>query len=94
MQAQKRNLTTNSPSETSQDAELLIEGFEKAGISWDRSPRNIKDCALSAACLTGETHDVKGLYIVDASIIPTSFALNPSETIYALSSYISDQINS
>ena len=41
----------------------------------------------------GETHDVKNLYIVDASLLPTSIGYNPSETVYALASYISDQIN-
>jgi choline dehydrogenase-like flavoprotein len=41
----------------------------------------------------GETHDVKNLYIVDASLLPTSIGYNPWETIYALSNYISDRIN-
>jgi len=41
----------------------------------------------------GETHDVKNLYIVDASLLPTSIGYNPSETVYALSNYISDRIN-
>ena len=41
---------------------------------------------------TGETHDVKKLYVVDASLLPTSIGYNPSETVYALASYISDQI--
>lgn len=42
---------------------------------------------------TGETHEVKNLYIVDASLLPTSIGYNPSETVYALAHYISDQIN-
>ncbi len=41
----------------------------------------------------GETHEVKNLYIVDASLLPTSIGYNPSETVYALAHYISDQIN-
>ncbi|MBT0963836.1 GMC family oxidoreductase [Denitromonas iodatirespirans] len=41
----------------------------------------------------GETHDVKNLYVADASLLPTSIGYNPSETVYALASYISDQIN-
>lgn len=41
----------------------------------------------------GETHDVKNLYVTDASLLPTSIGYNPSESVYALSSYISDQIN-
>ena len=40
----------------------------------------------------GETHDVKNLYIADASLLPTSIGYNPSETVYALASYISDHI--
>jgi len=40
----------------------------------------------------GETHDVKQLYIADASLLPTSTGYNPSETVYALASYIADQI--
>lgn len=43
---------------------------------------------------SGETHDVRNLYVVDASILPTSIGYNPSETVYALANYISDQINS
>ncbi len=41
----------------------------------------------------GETHDVKNLYVVDASLLPTSIGYNPSETVYALASYISNEIN-
>ncbi|WP_370060005.1 GMC family oxidoreductase [Neptunomonas phycophila] len=41
---------------------------------------------------SGETHDIKRLYIADASLLPTSIGYTPSETVYALSSYIADQI--
>lgn len=41
----------------------------------------------------GETHDVKRLYIADASLLPTSIGYNPSETVYALANYIADKIN-
>ena len=41
----------------------------------------------------GETHDVRNLYVVDASLLPTSIGYNPSETVYALASYICDQID-
>lgn len=40
----------------------------------------------------GETHDVKRLYIPDASILPASIGYNPSETVYALATYIADKI--
>lgn len=41
----------------------------------------------------GETHDVKRLFVADASLLPTSIGYNPSETVYALAHYISDRIN-
>ena len=40
----------------------------------------------------GETHDVKNLYVVDASLLPTSIGYNPSETVYALAHYVCDQM--
>ncbi len=52
------------------------------------------DPAKSVVNPYGETHDVKNLYIADASLLPTSIGYNPSETVYALASYISDHINS
>lgn len=40
----------------------------------------------------GETHEVKGLYVADASLLPTSIIVNPQITVYALASYIADGI--
>ncbi|MFN3586922.1 MAG: GMC family oxidoreductase, partial [Moraxellaceae bacterium] len=40
----------------------------------------------------GECHDVKNLFITDASLFPTSIIVNPQVTVYALASYISDRI--
>jgi choline dehydrogenase-like flavoprotein len=40
----------------------------------------------------GQTHDVKSLYVAGASLLPASIGYNPSETVYALASYISDHI--
>lgn len=51
------------------------------------------DPATTVVNPLGETHDVKNLYVLDASILPTSIGYNPSETVYALASYISDAIN-
>ncbi|TCK06991.1 FAD-dependent oxidoreductase [Marinobacterium mangrovicola] len=50
------------------------------------------DPARSVVNPYGETHDVKRLYIADASLLPTSIGYNPSETVYALATYIADQI--
>jgi len=41
---------------------------------------------------TGARPFYEGLYIADASIIPTALAVNPSLTISALSLRIADQI--
>ena len=40
----------------------------------------------------GRSHDVKNLFITDGSIFVTSGAVNPTNTIQALSLYIADQI--
>lgn len=40
----------------------------------------------------GETHDVKALYVADASLFPTSILVNPQMTVYGISNYIADQM--
>lgn len=40
----------------------------------------------------GETHDVKGLFITDASIFPGTTLVNPQMTVYMLSNFITDRI--
>ena len=50
------------------------------------------DPSRSVVAPHGETHDVKGLYVTDASLLPTSIIVNPQVTVYALASYISQQI--
>ena len=40
----------------------------------------------------GKTHDFNNLFIVDASIFPTSGSVNPASTIQALSLYIAESI--
>ena len=50
------------------------------------------DPASSVVAPHGETHDVKGLYVTDASLLPTSIIVNPQVTVYALASYISGEI--
>jgi choline dehydrogenase-like flavoprotein len=40
----------------------------------------------------GRTHDVKNLFIVDASVFVTSGGVNPTATIQAIALYIADQI--
>ena len=50
------------------------------------------DAAHSVVNPYGETHDVKGLFVCDASLFPTSIIVNPQESVYALSNYIADHI--
>lgn len=50
------------------------------------------DPARSVVAEHGESHDVTGLYIADASLLPTSIIVNPQVTVYALASRIADQI--
>jgi choline dehydrogenase-like flavoprotein len=50
------------------------------------------DATRSVVNPHGETHDVKGLFVCDASLLPTSIMVNPQLTIYALSSYVADWI--
>lgn len=38
----------------------------------------------------GESHDVPGLYVADASLFPTSTIVNPQVTVYALAHWVAD----
>lgn len=40
----------------------------------------------------GESHDVKRLFVADASVFPNSPGVNPQETIMAIAAYIADHI--
>lgn len=40
----------------------------------------------------GETHDVRDLYIVDTSILPTGTAINPMETIMGVADYLAQKM--
>lgn len=40
----------------------------------------------------GQTHEVGGLYVADASLFPTSIIVNPQQTVYALAHYVADHI--
>lgn len=41
---------------------------------------------------SGETHDVKNLFVADGSIVPTSVAVNPQITIMSLATKVADHI--
>jgi len=48
--------------------------------------------ATSGVTPDAERHGVRGLYVCDGSILPTSLGVNPQETIMALASLISERI--
>ena len=50
------------------------------------------DAKTSVVNETGEAHDVKGLFVVDASIFPQTTLFHPQLTVYTLASYIADQV--
>lgn len=50
------------------------------------------DPATSVVNPRGEVHDVKGLFITDASLFPTSLIVNPQLTVYAMANYIADHM--
>jgi len=59
-------------------AELRLEAFHPLGTA-----RMAADPAAGVVGPDGEAHDVPGLYIADASILPTSLKVNPMLTIMA-----------
>ncbi len=50
------------------------------------------DPAKSVVGPYGETHEVKRLFVADASLFPTSMIVNPQLSVYGVAGYIADQI--
>ena len=51
-----------------------------------------RDPRTSGATPDGERHGVRGLYISDGSLLPTSLGVNPQETIMAVASVLAERI--
>jgi choline dehydrogenase-like flavoprotein len=49
-----------------------------------------RDPHSSVVSASGETHDVRGLYVADPSVFPTAVSVDPSETICAFSHALAD----
>jgi choline dehydrogenase-like flavoprotein len=49
-----------------------------------------RDPRTSVVSASGETHDVRGLYVADPSVLPTAVSVDPSETICAFSHALAD----
>lgn len=85
--------------EREQDIDAAVEAIENGPqtlrmISYhpQGTCRMGADAHTSVVNPQGETHDVRGLYIADASLFPTSIIVNPQVTVYTLASYIADGI--
>ncbi|MGB8223966.1 MAG: GMC family oxidoreductase, partial [Polyangiales bacterium] len=50
-----------------------------------------KDPKLSVVGPDGRMHDLDNVYVIDASLFPTTLLVNPQETVYAMASYFADR---
>lgn len=72
---------------------VLSKAFEKHTPSHQcGTARMGRDPATSVVDIFGKAHDLDNLWIADASVLPTSAAVNPSLTIAALSMRTADRI--
>ena len=69
------------------EAPMRMAGWHLMGTA--RMGKNPEESVVNE---WGRCHDVKNLFIVDASLFVTSASVNPTSTIQALALYISDQI--
>ena len=69
------------------DAPMRMAGWHLMGTA-----RMGNDPSKSVVNKWGSCHDIKNLFIVDASLFVTSAAVNPTSTIQAIALYISDNI--
>jgi len=58
------------------------------------SRRMGSDPSRSVVDAHGESHDVRGLFVGDSSVVPRTLSVNPSLTIMALASRLAEYINS
>lgn len=90
-----RPLILNGPGEIDATLTLDIPRQERLQIT---SGHPMGGCALGGdprrdvVDSRGRSWDVEGLYVADASILPTSLGVNPCYTVYALGRYIGHQL--
>jgi len=51
------------------------------------------DPGRSAVDANGESHDVRGLFVGDGSVLPRTLSVNPSLTIMALATRLAEHIH-
>jgi choline dehydrogenase-like flavoprotein len=90
-----RPLILNGPGEVDTTLSLEMVNQQRIQIT---SGHPMGGCALGGDARRdvvdswGRSWDVAGLYVADASILPTSLGVNPCYTIYALGRYIAHKI--
>jgi len=52
------------------------------------------DPERSVVDMRGQSHDVAGLFVADASLLPWTLSVNPSLTVMALALHVSQQVDS
>jgi len=67
--------------------------FRTLSINPQGTARLGADPEYSVVKPTGETHEMTGLFVADASLIPSNAVVAPQMTVHALASYIADHIN-
>ena len=73
---------------------VLSRTFDRRTLSHQCGTARLGDDPATSVCNPyGQTHDHKNLYICDASLLPTSAAVNPSLTISALALRQADYIH-
>lgn len=85
--------------ERAEDIDAVVEGIANEPMTFrmvsyhpQGTCRMGTDPKTSVVNGYGETHDVKNLFITDASLFPTSIIVNPQVTVYTLASYVADNI--
>ncbi len=70
-----------------QPSHLELMAFHPMGTA--RMGNDISDSVVNEYC---ETHEIKNLYIIDASIFPSSLGVNPQLSIMAFATYAAEHI--
>lgn len=84
---------------TDAEVEYLLSGLENEPHTFrmvsyhpQGTCRMGTDAKTSVVNGYGESHDVKGLHIVDASLFPSSIMVNPQVTVYTLATYFAEHM--
>jgi len=72
--------------------ELRPQDFTLGGNHPQGTARMSADPKRGVVAVSGETHDVPGLWIADASLFPTSIGVNPQVTVMAMATKIAGNV--